>query len=216
MAATNRPEILDTALLRAGRFDRHVLVDRPDKAGRARHLEAACACRGAGVGKRPRRDRRNDARLRGRGPREHRQRSGPPCRPTRPRARSACPRLQEAVERVVAGLEKKNRVLNPMERERRCASRDRSRARCALDPGQRHGTEDLDHPTRDRGPRLHRPAAHRGPLPHDAVRAGEQDRRALGRTRGRGDHLRRVSRPAPRTICEKRPISPRAWSRCTV
>ena len=30
MAATNRPEILDPALLRAGRFDRHVLVDRPD------------------------------------------------------------------------------------------------------------------------------------------------------------------------------------------
>ncbi|TMA55559.1 MAG: AAA family ATPase, partial [Deltaproteobacteria bacterium] len=34
MAATNRPEILDSALLRAGRFDRHVVVDRPDKAGR--------------------------------------------------------------------------------------------------------------------------------------------------------------------------------------
>ena len=34
MAATNRPEILDPALLRAGRFDRHVTVDRPDKKGR--------------------------------------------------------------------------------------------------------------------------------------------------------------------------------------
>jgi len=35
LAATNRPEILDPALLRAGRFDRQVLVDRPDRAGRA-------------------------------------------------------------------------------------------------------------------------------------------------------------------------------------
>jgi cell division protease FtsH len=34
MAATNRPEILDPALMRPGRFDRQVLVDRPDKAGR--------------------------------------------------------------------------------------------------------------------------------------------------------------------------------------
>jgi cell division protease FtsH len=34
LAATNRPEILDQALLRAGRFDRQVLVDRPDKKGR--------------------------------------------------------------------------------------------------------------------------------------------------------------------------------------
>src|SRR3984885_3322804 len=34
LAATNRPEVLDPALLRAGRFDRQVLVDRPDKQGR--------------------------------------------------------------------------------------------------------------------------------------------------------------------------------------
>ncbi|MEO1115305.1 MAG: ATP-dependent metallopeptidase FtsH/Yme1/Tma family protein, partial [Pseudomonadota bacterium] len=39
LAATNRPEILDPALLRAGRFDRQVLVDRPDKSGRLAILE---------------------------------------------------------------------------------------------------------------------------------------------------------------------------------
>src|SRR6267378_3711743 len=39
LAATNRPEILDPALLRAGRFDRQVLVDRPDKIGRVQILE---------------------------------------------------------------------------------------------------------------------------------------------------------------------------------
>src|SRR4030066_1521897 len=38
LAATNRPEILDPALLRAGRFDRQVLVDRPDKIGRVQIL----------------------------------------------------------------------------------------------------------------------------------------------------------------------------------
>src|SRR5208282_907209 len=38
LAATNRPEILDPALLRAGRFDRQVLVDRPDKPGRIQIL----------------------------------------------------------------------------------------------------------------------------------------------------------------------------------
>jgi cell division protease FtsH len=39
MGATNRPETLDPALLRPGRFDRHVLVDRPDVAGREEILE---------------------------------------------------------------------------------------------------------------------------------------------------------------------------------
>ncbi|MGZ5871042.1 MAG: ATP-dependent zinc metalloprotease FtsH [Bradyrhizobium sp.] len=39
LAATNRPEILDPALLRAGRFDRQVLVDRPDKRGRVEILK---------------------------------------------------------------------------------------------------------------------------------------------------------------------------------
>ena len=39
LAATNRPEILDPALLRAGRFDRQVLVDRPDKKGRVEILK---------------------------------------------------------------------------------------------------------------------------------------------------------------------------------
>jgi cell division protease FtsH len=39
LAATNRPEVLDPALLRAGRFDRQVLVDRPDKPGRIEILK---------------------------------------------------------------------------------------------------------------------------------------------------------------------------------
>jgi cell division protease FtsH len=42
MAATNRPEILDPALLRPGRFDRHILVDRPDIRGREEILQVHC------------------------------------------------------------------------------------------------------------------------------------------------------------------------------
>lgn len=40
LAATNHPEVLDPALLRAGRFDRQILVDRPDKQGRMGILKA--------------------------------------------------------------------------------------------------------------------------------------------------------------------------------
>lgn len=43
MAATNRPETLDPALLRPGRFDRHVLVDRPDVRGREAILKVHVA-----------------------------------------------------------------------------------------------------------------------------------------------------------------------------
>ena len=45
LAATNRPEILDPALLRAGRFDRQVLVDRPDRKGRMRNPQGPCRAR---------------------------------------------------------------------------------------------------------------------------------------------------------------------------
>ena len=70
-AATNRPEILDPALLRAGRFDRQVLVDRPDKAGRVQILKVHVQQGAAGARRRPGRGRRADHRL-------HRRRPGQP------------------------------------------------------------------------------------------------------------------------------------------
>jgi cell division protease FtsH len=115
LAATNRPEILDPALLRAGRFDRQVLVDRPDKAGRIQilsvhikkvrldkdvNLEQVAALTpgftGADLA-----NLVNEAALLA----------------TRRGAESVALRdFTEAVERLIAGLEKKNRVLNPTER----------------------------------------------------------------------------------------------------
>ncbi|MBI4400563.1 MAG: ATP-dependent metallopeptidase FtsH/Yme1/Tma family protein [Nitrospirae bacterium] len=117
MAATNRPEILDPALLRAGRFDRHVLVDRPDKAGRLAILKIharsvklaseadleAIAIMTPGFVGADLANIINEAAL---------------LAVRRDKDKIELADLQEAVERVIAGLEKKNRVLNPAEKER--------------------------------------------------------------------------------------------------
>ena len=117
VAATNRPEILDPALLRAGRFDRQVLVDRPDKIGRlailkvhARtitlanqaDLDTVAAMTPGFVGA-DLANLLNEAAL---------------LAVRRNKDTVSLAELQEAVERVIGGLEKKNRVLNKMERAR--------------------------------------------------------------------------------------------------
>ena len=117
MAATNRPEILDQALLRAGRFDRHVVVDRPDKIGRrdilkvhARNVQLdpdadleIVAAMTPGFAGADLANIINEAAL---------------LAVRMSKDSVGLPELQEAVERVIAGLEKKNRVLNKAEKER--------------------------------------------------------------------------------------------------
>ncbi|HSL02061.1 MAG TPA: ATP-dependent zinc metalloprotease FtsH [Nitrospiraceae bacterium] len=117
MAATNRPEILDPALLRAGRFDRQVLVDRADKIGRLAILRVhakqvtlgpdadleVIAAMTPGFSGADLANIINEATL---------------LTVRRNKEQVGLSELQEAVERVVAGLEKKNRVLNKMEKER--------------------------------------------------------------------------------------------------
>ncbi len=117
MAATNRPEILDPALLRAGRFDRHVTVDRPDKYGRLEVLRVHAkkvalssntdleqiASMTPGFSGADLANVINEAAL---------------LAVRRGKDQVSIAELQEAVERVIAGLEKKNRVLNKMEKER--------------------------------------------------------------------------------------------------
>ena len=81
IAATNRPDILDPALLRPGRFDRQITVDRPDRKGRAKILEVHT--RGKPLAKEidARRAGRPDARLHRRRPVQPRQRGRAARRP---------------------------------------------------------------------------------------------------------------------------------------
>jgi cell division protease FtsH len=116
LAATNRPEILDPALLRAGRFDRHVLVDRPDRRGRAQILAVHVkkvrlspevklddlAALTPGFTGADLANLVNEAAL---------------VATRRGAERVEAADFTAAVERIVAGLEKKNRLMNPRERE---------------------------------------------------------------------------------------------------
>ena len=117
LAATNRPEILDPALLRAGRFDRQVLVDRPDRKGRLEILKVhvskvqlapgldldAIAALTTGFTGADIANLVNEAAI------------------VATRRNGVAVNLDDftaAIERIVAGLEKRSRVLNPEERRR--------------------------------------------------------------------------------------------------
>jgi cell division protease FtsH len=117
MAATNTPEVLDPALLRPGRFDRQIIVDRPDLAGREAILKVhvrkiklapdadlkAIAARTPGMVGADLANIVNEAALLAvrRGGDQVQMRD-----------------LEEAIDRVMLGLEKKNRVMTPSEKER--------------------------------------------------------------------------------------------------
>lgn len=116
IAATNRPEILDPALRRPGRFDRQVLVDRPDKIGREAILKVhsrsvklgedvdlvAIAAQTPGFAGADLANIVNEAALMA-------ARQG--------RQAVLMADFREAIERVIAGLEKRSRVLTPLERQ---------------------------------------------------------------------------------------------------
>jgi len=115
LAATNRPEVLDPALLRAGRFDRQILVDRPDKGGRVAilriHMKKVSIDSSADVEQiaaltpgftgADLANLVNEAAL---------------LATRRGAEKITLDDFTAAMERIVAGLEKKNRILNPRER----------------------------------------------------------------------------------------------------
>jgi cell division protease FtsH len=115
MAATNRPEILDPALLRPGRFDRQILVDRPDLKGRLAILQI----HGEGVRMAPDVDLERIAR---RTPGfvgadlANLLNEAALLAARRDRADVSMREIDDAIDRIVAGLEKKNRLINDKER----------------------------------------------------------------------------------------------------
>jgi cell division protease FtsH len=116
IAATNRPDILDAALLRPGRFDRRIVVDNPDTKGRRAILDVHV--RGKPIGEDVNLDvlaRRtpgfsgadlanmvNEAAL---------------LTARRGKTRIGMPEFDEAIERVIAGPQRKSRIFSPKERE---------------------------------------------------------------------------------------------------
>jgi cell division protease FtsH len=116
MAATNRPEILDPALLRPGRFDRQVLVDRPDINGR----EAILKIHSRNVLLSPDVDLRKIA---GRTPGfvgadlANLINEAALLAARKDKETVGLADLDEAIDRVVGGLQKKSRVMNPQEKE---------------------------------------------------------------------------------------------------
>ena len=117
MAATNRPEILDQALLRPGRFDRHILVDRPDIKGREAIFQVHTKKVTLG----------NDVNLKVLASLTPGMVGADIANIVNEAALLAVRKnkdfiemkdFEEAIERVIAGLEKKSRVMNKQERER--------------------------------------------------------------------------------------------------
>ena len=116
MAATNRPETLDPALLRAGRFDRQVLVDRPDVVGREQILRvhakkvalapevdlSIIARKTPGFSGADLANAINESAL---------------LAARKDKDAVGMDDLEEAVDRIMGGLEKKNRVINPQEKK---------------------------------------------------------------------------------------------------
>ena len=168
MGATNRPEVLDPALLRPGRFDRQVLVDKPDVKGReddpahprqereGRRRTSTCkvvAARTAGFAGADLANLVNEAALLAARERQDRGR--------------ACRTSTTAIDRLIAGLEKK-RVMSDKEREIVAYHESGHAIVASVLPGMDPVHKISIVAARLRRARLHDAAAARGSLPDDA------------------------------------------------
>ena len=198
IAATNRPDILDPALLRPGRFDRQIVVDRPDRTGRRKILEVhakgkplaaeidldTLAAGTPGFTGADLANLVNEAAL---------------LAARRGKKTIQQDELEEGIMRVLAGPEKKARLLSESRAEDHGVPRDGPRARRPLPREHEPGAQDHDRLART-GARPHDLAADRGQVPEVAQRADGRPRDDARRPRRRGarlprDHDRRRERP---------------------
>ena len=189
MGATNRPEVLDPALLRPGRFDRQVLVDKPDVRGREEILRIhaknvkvndnvdlkVVAQRTAGFAGADLANLVNEAAL---------------LAARRDKPAVDMKDFDEAIDRADCGAREEARH----ERQgtpHRGLPRVRPRDRGYRAPGIGSGAQDLDRSAWIRRSRLHDAAAARGSIPDDAAGSAQPARRVARRPQRRGDRVRR-------------------------
>ena len=189
IAATNRPDILDPALLRPGRFDRQVVIDAPDVKGRVAILEVhskgkpldkdvhldVLAKRTPGFSGADLANLVNEAAI---------------MAARLNKKRIAMPEFEEAIDRVMLGPERKSRVRSARENEMVAYHEVRPRPRRLQAGGLRPAVQDHDRLARH-GRRLHARPAGRGPPPQHQLLPREAPRHDARWPRRRRDRLRR-------------------------
>ena len=210
VAATNRPDVLDPALLRPGRFDRQVILDRPDMKGRVAILKVHAkgkpldkdvsvedvARQSPGFSGADLANLVNEAAI---------------LAARRNKKVIGMTEFEEALERIVAGPERKSRVISRRGEADHRLPRGRSRRRAA-DPAEVRPGREGHRSSAAAWPSATRWPCRRGPLPPDARPSSRTRSPACSAATSPSAWSSATRRPAPATTSRRRPTSPGAWS----
>ncbi len=213
IAATNRPDVLDPALLRPGRFDRQIAVDAPDLSGRHKILQVhsrgkpmaqdidliGVARRTPGFTGADLANVLNEAAL---------------LTARNNQKMITNESLDEAIDRVIAGPQRRTRLMSEKEKLITAYHEGGHALVAAALPGQRPGAQGDDPPARSR-PRLHDGAARRGQVLPDPLGDARQARLHAGRPRRGGDGLPRPDHRRRQRHREGHRRWPARWSPST-